>query len=95
MIRQLEGVIPTEDFAKQTPLEVIFGFQVAEETYDLLNEREQIMIDLLCAGWNQTHIALLFDISQPSVSSAIRRIRFKLANTRMRLILETRRDIRH
>ena len=88
----VEGVNRAERFGQQTPLEHIVGFKVAEEAYDLLSFREQLIIDLLIAGWNQNHIAALFEIKQPSVSSALRRIRYKLGNSRLKMILEARRD---
>lgn len=77
-----------------TPLEHIVGFKVAEETYDRLNFREQLIVDLLCAGWNQAQIGQLFEVSQPSISSSVRRIRFKLANGKLKFILEARQAFR-
>jgi len=73
-----------------TPLESAVGFLVAEETYDLLTLREQLIVDLLCAGWTHAEIGTVFDVSQPSISSSVRRLRFKLADGKLRLILDAR-----
>ena len=78
----------------KTPLELVVGFKVAEETYDRLNFREQLIVDLLCAGWNQAQIGVLFEVSQPSISSSVRRIRAKLADGKLRFILEARQEFR-
>lgn len=73
-----------------TPLEAAVGFQVAEETYDLLTLREQLIVDLLCAGWTHAEIGTVFSVSQPSISSSVRRLRFKLADGKLKLVLDTR-----
>jgi DNA-binding NarL/FixJ family response regulator len=73
-----------------TPLEAAVGFLVAEETYDLLTLREQLIVDLLCAGWTHAEIGTVFDVSQPSISSSVRRLRFKLADGKLRMILDAR-----
>lgn len=73
-----------------TPLEAAVGFNVAEETYDLLTFREQLIVDLLCAGWTHAEIGTVFCVSQPSISSSVRRLRFKLADGKLRMILDSR-----
>lgn len=73
-----------------TPLEFAVGFSVAEEAYDRLSFREQLIVDLLCAGYTHAQIGLVFGVSQPSISSSVRRIRFKLAQSKLRLVLDLR-----
>lgn len=85
-----EGVVRTDPFAEITPLEQAVGFLVAEETYDLLTFREQLIVDLLCAGYTHAEIGAVFDVSQPSVSSSVRRLRFKLADGKLQFILQAR-----
>lgn len=77
-------------FGTITPLEVAVGLDVAEEAYDLLNLREQLVVDLLCAGYTHAEIGKVFNVSQPSISSSVRRIRFKLADSKLKMVLETR-----
>ena len=89
-----EGAMPTEAFYRQTPLERVVGFKCAETTYDLLNFREQLIIDLLATEWTQTQIASIFEVSQPSIAASIRRIRFKLADSELRLTLDLRQNYR-
>ncbi len=88
--KTLEHLDLNDMFAEITPLEKAVGFLVAEETYDLLTFREQLIVDLLCAGYTHAQIGEVFDVSQPSVSSSVRRLRFKLADRKLQLILETR-----
>ena len=85
-----EEVDKNDMFATITPLEKAVGFNVAEETYDLLTFREQLIVDLLCAGYTHAEIGQVFDVSQPSISSSVRRLRFKLADGKLQLILEAR-----
>lgn len=77
-------------FAEITPLEKVVGFNVAEETYDLLNFREQLILDMLCAGFTHAEIGNVFDVSQPSISSSVRRLRFKLADSKLKMVLDAR-----
>lgn len=91
MNRKIEDVDKNDMYAEITPLEKAVGFNVAEETYDLLTFREQLIVDLLCAGYTHAQIGNVFDVSQPSISSSVRRLRFKLADGKLQLILETRR----
>ena len=88
--KHLEEVDNNDMFAEITPLEKAVGFLVAEETYDLLTFREQLIVDLLCAGYTHAQIGQVFDVSQPSVSSSVRRLRFKLADGKLQMILEAR-----
>ena len=85
---------PSEQYYNILPLERVVGFAVAEATYDLLNLREQLIIDLLAAEWTQTQIAQLFCVSQPSIASSVRRIRFKLADKQLRMVLDARMHFR-
>lgn len=82
-------------FATITPLEAAVGFDVAEDAYDLLNFREQLIVDLLCAGYTHAQIGRVFNVSQPSISSSVRRIRFKLAESKLRLVLDLRVHYRY
>lgn len=77
-------------FAEITPLEKVVGFNVAEETYDLLSFREQLILDLLCAGFTHAEIGNVFDVSQPSISSSVRRLRFKMADSKLKMVLDAR-----
>lgn len=89
-MQKLEEVDKNDMFHTITPLEAAVGFQVAEETYDLLTLREQLIVDLLCAGWTHAEIGNVFNVSQPSISSSVRRLRFKLADGKLQMILESR-----
>lgn len=89
-MQKLEDVDQNDMFKTITPLESAVGFLVAEETYDLLTIREQLIVDLLCAGWTHAEIGSVFDVSQPSISSSVRRLRFKLADGKLRMILDAR-----
>lgn len=83
-----------QPYYRVTPIERVVGFDVAEHAYDLLNFREQLILDLLAAEWSQTQIAGLFGVSQPSIASSVRRIRFKLADSKLRMILDLRQNYR-
>lgn len=87
---KLENVDLNDMYHSITPLEAAVGFLVAEETYDLLTFREQLIVDLLCAGWTHAEIGSVFCVSQPSISSSVRRLRFKLADGKLRMILDAR-----
>ena len=88
--KTLEQVDLNDMYSEITPLEKAVGFNVAEETYDLLTFREQLIVDLLCAGYTHAEIGSVFDVSQPSISSSVRRLRFKLADGKLQMILEAR-----
>jgi len=92
--KTLEQVDLNDMYSEITPLEKAVGFNVAEETYDLLTFREQLIVDLLCAGYTHAEIGSVFDVSQPSVSSSVRRLRFKLADGKLQLILEARQALK-
>lgn len=87
---KIEDVDKNDMFAVITPLEKIVGFNVAEETYDQLTFREQLILDLLCAGYTHAEIGNVFNVSQPSISSSVRRLRFKLADGKLQMVLEAR-----
>jgi len=89
-MQKLEEVDLNDMYHTITPLEAAVGFQVAEETYDLLTLREQLIVDLLCAGWTHAEIGTVFSVSQPSISSSVRRLRFKLADGKLKLVLDAR-----
>lgn len=76
--------------SSDTPLQKVLGFEAAEETYDLLDLREQLIIDLKIAGWSQDEIGNALGLSQGWVSIIFRRIRFKLADSNLRKTLEIR-----
>jgi len=90
--KETEDVRKNEMFSEITPLEKAVGFKVAEETYDLLTFREQLIIDLLCAGYTHALIGMVFQVSQPSISSSVRRLRFKLADGKLQMVLQARQD---
>lgn len=90
-----EQIVGEDVFCKQSPLERIVGFDIAEETYDALTFREQIVIDLLVSQFTQGQIASVFGVSQPSISSTIRRIRVKLATGKLHMVLEMREEYRY
>jgi DNA-binding NarL/FixJ family response regulator len=77
-----------------TPLQMVLGFECAEEIYDMLEIREQIILDLLIAGMTQEEIGDVLDLSQGWVSVIIHRVRYKLATSKLRTILEMRIEIR-
>lgn len=92
--KTLEQVDINDMYSEITPLEKAVGFSVAEETYDLLTFREQLIVDLLCAGYTHAEIGSVFDVSQPSISSSVRRLRFKLADGKLQMILEARQMLK-
>lgn len=77
-----------------TPLERIVGFPVSEELYDMLELYEQIILDLKIMGVTEQNIAEVLGISQSTVNVIFRRVRVKLADSKLRLILETRQYYR-
>lgn len=80
--------------ASATPLQKVLGFDAAEETYDLLDFREQLIVDLRIAGWSQQEIGDVLGLSQGWISIIFRRIRFKLADSNLRQTLEIRQHYR-
>jgi len=79
---------------KSTPLQKVLGFDAAEETYDQLDFREQIIIDLRIAGWSQEEIGCALGLSQGWISIIFRQIRFKLAEGNLHKTLELRQFYR-
>ena len=77
-----------------TPLQTILGFDVAEELYDRLSLREQLIIDLKIAGWSQHEIGECLGLSQGWVSILFRRSRYRLANSKLLHTLEIRQHFR-
>lgn len=77
-----------------TPLAMVIGFNVAEETYDRLTLREQLILDLLILDWKQTDIADVMEVSRHEVFMRVHSIRVKLANSKLRDILEMRGEYR-
>ncbi len=73
-----------------TPLQRIIGSLAAEADYDLLDFREQLIIDLLLDDWTQTDIGFVMGVSQGWVSICFHRIRFKMAKSYLRRTLEIR-----
>lgn len=88
--KKIESVDPKDMFSNITPLERAVGFKVAEATYDLLSFREQLIVDLLCAEYTHAEIGFVFGVSQPSISSSVRRLRYKLAHGKLQNLLEAR-----
>jgi Trp operon repressor len=85
-----EPVDTLQDFATQTPLENLLGVPLAEEIYDSLTLREQIILDLLIVDWTQAEIAICLGVHAPSIASSVRRMRFKLARSKLRTLLDSR-----
>jgi DNA-binding NarL/FixJ family response regulator len=90
----MENVNHSDVFKEITPLEHVVGFKVAEETYDLLSFREQLIVDLLCAGYTHAEVGMVFNVSQPSISSSVRRLRFKLARSKLQIVLQARLEFK-
>ena len=78
----------------RTPLERIVGFPISEELYDLLELDEQVLLDLKIMEIPEHDIARVMGVSQTTVNTLSHRIRFKLADSKLRLILETRQHYR-
>jgi len=77
-----------------TPLQRVLGFEVAEEIYDTLDMREQLIIDLKIAGWSQHDIGEALGLSQGWVSILFRRTRYNLANSKLLQSIEIRQHMR-
>lgn len=77
-----------------TPLAYVVGFNTAEETYDKLTLKEQLIIDLLILDWKQSDIAEVMECSRHNVFMLVHSIRVKLANEKLRQILEMRAEYR-
>jgi len=72
----------------------ILGFEAAEETYDLLDFMEQLIIDLRIEGWTQEDIGEALGFSQGWISIIFKRIRYKLAESNLKRTLEMRQHYR-
>ena len=80
--------------ARKTPLATMFGFQTSEEAYDKLTFNEQIIVDLTAEGYNQSQIAWTLGISQPTVSITYRRIAYRLADSKLKISLDARKEMK-
>ncbi|HWZ65619.1 MAG TPA: hypothetical protein VNX65_02355 [Patescibacteria group bacterium] len=78
----------------KTPLERIVGDEVAEDAYDRLSLNEQVIVDLVITGWTQNAIADVLRMSQPGIARSIRRISIKLAESKLKRVLEARQYYR-
>lgn len=73
-----------------TPLQRVVGFDVAEETYDLLPLTAQIILDLKIEGYNDSDIARVLGIPRVTAIDMFRRARSLLAESKMKMVLESR-----
>lgn len=83
-----------DTFGLPSNLAVVVGFDVAEEAYDRLTFREQIVIDLLIEGFSHKQIAHVFGVTQPTITGTVRRIRTKLASSKLKMVLDARQEFR-
>jgi len=74
----------------KTPLQRLVGFEVAEETYDMLPFTAQIILDLKIEGWNDSDIARALNIPRVTCIDIFRRARYFLADSNMKKVLESR-----
>lgn len=74
----------------QTPLQRVVGFDVAEEIYDDLPFVSQIILDLRMEGYVMQDIADTLGLPYTTVYDTFMRARHYLANSKLKLILETR-----
>jgi predicted XRE-type DNA-binding protein len=79
-----------KDKLPMTPLQIVVGFDVAEETYDKLPFMAQLILDLRIEGWKEMDIARALNIPQPTVNDIFRRTRYALADSKLKMILENR-----
>jgi DNA-directed RNA polymerase specialized sigma24 family protein len=75
---------------ESTPLQKVLGFDVAEEIYDLLPLRAQIIIDCKIEGYTEQEIAEVLGVAQSTVSDTLKKARHTLVRSKLRLILESR-----
>jgi DNA-directed RNA polymerase specialized sigma24 family protein len=75
---------------EQTPLQKILGFELAEEIYDLLPLRAQVIIDLKIEGYTEQEIAQALDVAQSTISDTLKKARHVLVKSKLHLILESR-----
>jgi DNA-binding NarL/FixJ family response regulator len=83
-----------EDGNIPSPLAILVGFEVANELYDLLSLREQIVLDLLIENCSQSEIARVLGLGKTSISVTVQSIRIKLAKSKLHDLLETRATYR-
>lgn len=75
---------------KPTPLQQVLGFDVAEEIYDMLPIKAQLILDLRIEGYREMDIARALDMPQATVNDIFMRTRHALLNSKMHMILENR-----
>lgn len=73
-----------------TPLQRVVGFEVAEETYDLLPLFAQLILDCKIEGYTEQDIAAALGLAQSTVNDTFKRARYALLKSKLRLILESR-----
>jgi len=78
------------DKLEMTPLQKVVGFEVAEETYDQLPFMAQLILDLKIVGWKDSDIARCLNMPRTTVVDTFTRTRYALANSKLKMILETR-----
>ena len=88
------GYFKMNEPKRKTPLERVVGFPIAEELYDLLELTEQTLLDLKIMEVPEHDIAKVLGVSQTTVNTMSHRIRIKLADSKLRLILEARQHYR-
>lgn len=88
------GIMLSNAPSPSTPLQTILGFDAAEEVYDTLDLREQLIIDLKIAGWSQHEIGECLGLSQGWVSILFRRARYTLANSKLIQTIEVRQHFK-
>ena len=77
-----------------TPLQEILGVEPSEEVYDLLDIRDQIILDLVIAGWTQQDIAEVLCLSQSYIAILLKQIRYKLVDSTLQEIIDIRQQFR-
>lgn len=73
-----------------TPLQRTVGFDVAEELYDMLPIKAQLILDLKIEGYNDGEIAMALEIPRTTVIYIFRKARYSLLSSKLKLILDTR-----
>lgn len=77
-----------------TPLQKILGFEVAEEIYDLLPIKAQLILDLKIEGYSTRQIAAALGMRQTTVQDTFMKSRHILLRSKLHLILESRQFYR-
>lgn len=83
-----------DSYPAVTPLQSVVGFNAAEEIYDELDFRDQLILDLMMCGWPQQAVAKLFGMSQGTLSVTFKGIRLKLANTTLMMKIQARQELK-